>query len=96
MAAWSRRQDPHVHLHLLCAPYPLKGLVHQHAENFALRLQWHVGNFVDVQGAAVSFLKCAHNLWISFSLLDPEQAFLQSAGVHGRRTEEHKWSVGAL
>ena len=55
--AAGRGHDAHVDRDLGIAADALEGLVDQDAQNFVLRLAWHVGDLIDEQGAAMGLFE---------------------------------------
>ena len=90
-----RRDDAHIDGDLRAAADALELLLDQHAQHLALRLHRHVGDFVDIERAAVRLLQRA-DLARPAAILGAEQLLLDPVGRHGGRIEHDEGPVGAL
>ena len=90
--AAGRRDDAHVDADLGTAAQPLEFLLDQDAQDLALGLQGHVGDFIDVERARVGFLQRA-DLAGAAPVFGAEQFLLDAIGRHGRRIEHDERPV---
>ncbi len=94
--ARGRRHDADVDADLGGAADALEGLVDQHAQDLALRLARHVGDFVDEQRAAMRLLQRAGlALLLAVRLLDAEQLDLHALGHDRGGVDDHERALGA-
>src|SRR5216684_2501042 len=88
--AIGRSDDADIDLDPVAAAYPLEGLLLQHPDDLALRLQRHVGNLIEQQHAAMGLLESANLAWLIelvASRLGAEQLNFQTVGPHRRTVE---------
>ena len=76
--AAGRGDDPHVDMDARRAADALEILVDEDAQDFALRLPRHVGDFVDIERAAMGLLERADLAAAPVAGLDAEQLDLHS------------------
>ena len=93
--ATGRGDDAHVDRDLGAAADALELLLHQDAQDLALRLQRHVGHLVDVERAAMRLLERT-DLARSRVILGAEQLLLDPVGGHGGGVEHHEGRLLAL
>ena len=88
--------DAHIDLDPARSPYPLEGLLLQGADDFALGLQRHVGDFVEKQGAAMRPLEGADLARRAVvARLAAEQLDLQPVRAHRCAIDRDKRPLGA-
>src|SRR6185312_9054089 len=89
-----RRDDPYIDLDPVRAADALEGLLLQHTDDLALRLDRHVGDLVEEQGAAMRPLEGA-DLAAVEAVLAAEQLGFEAVGMHGRAVDRDKWPLRA-
>ena len=94
--AAGRGDDAHVDGHLLRAAEAQELLLDENAQDLALRLERHVGDFVDIERAAVRFLERADLARPAGAILGAEQLLLDAVGRHGGGVEDDERPVGAV
>ena len=92
--ATGRRNDPHVDMHARRAADALEILVDQHAQDFGLRFARHVGDFVEIERAAVRLFERADAAGAIRPGLDAEQLRLHALRRHRRRVDDDERAVG--
>src|SRR4051812_19319973 len=75
-------------MHACGSAYALKVLIDQNPEDPALRLAWHIRDFVDVERAPVRFLERADSPSSIFQALDAEQLGFHGVGRDRRRVDD--------
>ena len=93
--AAGRGDDAHVDMHGRRPADAPKTLVDQHAQDFRLRLRRHVGDFVEIERAAMRLLERADPARPVGAGLDPEQFALHAVGRDRRRVDDDERAVGA-
>ena len=93
--AAGRGDDAHVDMNARRAADALEILVDQHAQDLGLRLQRHVGDFVEIERAAVRLLERADAPRPIGAGLDAEQFALHVVGRDRRRVEDDERPLGA-
>ncbi len=73
----------------------LKVLIDEHAQDPTLRVARHVGDFVEVERAAMRFLERTDAPRAALAALDAEQLGLHRVGRDHRRIERHERAAGA-
>ena len=97
--AIGRGDHPNVDLDVPGAAHALEALVLEHAHDLALRLERHVRDLVEQEGAAVGPLEGAGPARGTGAIdtgFAAEQLELQPFRIHGRAVEHHEGSRGAL
>lgn len=88
-----RGDNPHIHLDPLGAAYPFKLLVNEHAQDLVLRFARHVGNLVQVENTAMSFLQRPH-LALAAIGFGAEQFYFHTFRRDGRGVQVDEWPLG--
>ena len=86
-----RGDDAHIDMHAGRAAHALEILVDKDAQDLALRFLRHVGDFVEIERAAVGFLQRANLALASVGGLHAEQFHLHGFGRDGRRVQHDEW-----
>ena len=73
----------------------LEVLIDQHAQDLRLRLARHVGDFVEIERAAVRLLERADLGASSAPASTPNNSALHPVGRHRRRIDDDERAVGA-
>src|SRR6185437_14807379 len=74
-------------MHACRAAHALEILIDEHAQNLALRLAWHIGNFVEIKRAAMRLLERTYLAAAAVLALDAEEFDLHHIGCNGRRID---------
>ena len=90
------RDDAHVDRDLLRPAEAQELLLDKHPQHLALRLERHVGDFVDVKRAAVRFFQRADLARPAGAILGAEQLFLDAVRRHGRGVEHDEGPIRAM
>ncbi len=84
---------PHVHLHVRLAAHAAETLFHQHPQDAALALPRHVGDLVDVEGAAVGAFEDADLARTPALPFLAEQFDVHALGRHAGSGNGHKFAA---
>ena len=90
-----RGDDAHVDMNARRAADALKVLVDQHAQDLGLRLARHVGDFVEIERAAMRLFERADPARPVRAGFDAEQLRLHPLGRHRRRVDDDEGTVRA-
>ena len=71
-------------MHARCATNALEILIDQHAQDLALRLLWHVGDFIEIKRTAMGFFKRTHFAGTAIRRLSAKQCFFHRLRRHRR------------
>ncbi len=89
-----RRNDADIHLHTLCSTHTLKLLINQNTQNLVLRLARHIGNFIEIENAAMRFFKRT-DFTLSAIHFCAKQLDFHTLWRNGRSIDCHKRSIRA-
>src|SRR5258706_16469237 len=94
--AAGRGYDANVNAHSRAAADALEFLLDEHSKELALRVDGHIGNLIDIQGAVVCFFQGANLPGGLTRFLDAEKLDFHPVRRHGSGINGHEGPVHAL